>query len=100
MEDGNLHPMFRASQEAINNEEVRKAAQVLAKHNLGVCIPHMHDEETREISPLPSGIVACERDLKVSFEEVTDTVQLTPVAWRWNGTDLEVCSSCCGMAPN
>jgi hypothetical protein len=86
--------------EAVNNKEVQEAAQILAKYNLGICVPHMHDEETGSIIPLPPGIITCERNLKVSFEEMAKTTELSvPVAWKWNGTDIEICYSCCTSGP-
>jgi hypothetical protein len=95
-----MKEFIRETQRALESEEVQQAARVLAKHNLGICIPHIHDQETGALLPLPPGIVACERDLKVSFESVTDIEEtLTPVAWRWNTTAIEVCASCCPSGP-
>jgi len=84
------------SKQTLTDDEVQQAARILAKHGLGICIPHMHDGRTGEIIPLPSGVVACERDLQITFEKIADAQgKMTPVAWRWNAGELEVCANCC-----
>lgn len=88
--------ILKIAQEAINNEEVQEAARTLAKYNLGIFVPHMHDEQTGEILPLPAAVISCERDLKITFLRTADIdTGMEPVAWRWNGSDIEVCASCC-----
>jgi hypothetical protein len=83
-------------QDELAMQEIENASKVLAKYNLGICFPHMHNESNGNILPLPSGIVSKERDLQVSFQAVSHVAQDgIPVAWRWDGTRLEVCGCCC-----
>jgi hypothetical protein len=92
-----MREFIRSAREALSTREIEEVSRVLAKYNLGICVPHMHDEDTGEIVTLPPGIISCERNLKVSFED-SATVKAhstEPVAWRWNGCTLEVCASCC-----
>jgi hypothetical protein len=91
---------IRAKLKTLENDEVKEAARILAKYDLGICLPHTHDPNSGAILPLPSGIVACERDLRVSFESaecLSETV--LPVAWRWTVNGLEPCASCCTAGP-
>lgn len=92
-----MSEIVRLAQEALGTEEIREIAKALAKYNLGICIPHMHAERTGDLVSLPSGIISCERNLKVSFEDtvVTEGQSMAPIAWRWNGVGLEICASCC-----
>lgn len=88
---------IKSAQRALKTEEVRQAAQVLAKYGLGILIPHMHDEKTGEILPLPTNMISCERDLVVSFKRIDHLeVDMVPVAWRWGANGFEICASCCG----
>lgn len=91
-----MSEILRVAQEAINNKEVQEAAQTLAKYNLGIFVPHLHDEQTGEILPLPAAVISCERDLKITFLPSADVdTGMESVAWRWNGREIEVCASCC-----
>src|ERR1044071_8928241 len=97
MEEEAMEAFIKAAQEAVELEEVQQAARVLAKYNLGICVPHIHDQRTGALSPLPTDLVACERDLKISFAHVSETANTAiAVAWRWNRSELEVCANCCG----
>jgi len=88
---------IKLAQEAIKTSEIQQIARILSKHNLGICVPHMHEEETGEIIPLPNGVISCERNLKVSFaDENSEADQgVVPIAWRWNKTGIEICANCC-----
>lgn len=92
-----MSEIVRLAQDASGTKEIREIAEALAKYKLGICIPHMHDEQTGELVALPSGIISCERNLKVSFEDaaVAEGQSMVPIAWRWNGVGLEICASCC-----
>jgi hypothetical protein len=91
-----MNEFLCAAHEAVLKGEIEEVSRVLAKYNLGICVPHMHDE-TGEIVPLPVGVVSCERNLRVSFEEsaLVEAQNMESVAWRWNGVSLETCGSCC-----
>lgn len=95
-----MKALIKAAQEAVNDEEVQQAARTLAKYGLGICIPHMHDEKTGELLPLPTGMISCEQDLKVSFKDIAHLDRgMVPVAWRWGNRGFEVCASCCTSGP-
>lgn len=95
-----MDQIIKSVQEALSNDDVREAAQTLAKYDLGICIPHMHDAQTGELILLPPRVVSSEKDLIVSFVKVSEVRgPMVPVAWRWDGTDLEVCASCCAAGP-
>jgi hypothetical protein len=86
---------IRLAQAAVSTQEIEEISKVLAKYNLGICVPHMHTEAGEELVSLPPGVVALERKLQVSFVDPAIAGDTEPVAWRWNGTRLEVCGSCC-----
>lgn len=89
--------MIQWAHQAVNTQEVQDVARILAKHGLGICIVHMHDHLTGAAIPLPSGTIACERDLRISFERASNLEShMEPVAWRWTPNGIEVCASCCG----
>ena len=59
----------------------------LAQYDLGVCMPHIHDELTGDFAPLPPGFMQVESGLKVSFESSGDVATraetFVPVGWAW-----------------
>ena len=96
-----MKEVFAQAEEFLSTDEGREIAKALAKHGLGICIPHMHEEDSGTPTHLPPGMVSHETNLQVSFVEsqALDPVNAVPVAWRWNGTQIEVCGGCCGMNP-
>lgn len=76
---------LRKAQEAINLPEVQEMLVALAKYNLGICMPHMHDEGTGGFEVLPNDMVQQESGLQVSFVRADDENlnQAVPVAWQW-----------------
>lgn len=92
-----MNEVIRFAKEAVVKEEIQELAKILARYNLGICIPHMHNKQTGELVPLSTGMVSCERNLNVSFEEATvmEDQGMVAVAWRWNGTNMEICANCC-----
>jgi hypothetical protein len=74
------------AQEAIYLPEVQEMLRKLAEYNLGIFMPHMHDDQTGEFQPLPTEVVQVEDGLKVSFRagtEVEDGNQYFPTGWFW-----------------
>lgn len=83
----------RAS-DSVQKPEVQQLIRELAKYDLGVCIPHMHDMVTGSFLPLPRDCVQSENGLKVSFVSSAKVGKSDiPVAWRWND-QLEVAATC------
>lgn len=77
---------LQVAQESIELPEVQEMLRKLSKYNLGIYMPHMHDDQTGAFRPLPSGITQVEDGLRVSFqpeEECTDQPDLSymPVGW-------------------
>lgn len=99
MED-EVHPQIMAAVESVKLPEVKRLIEELAQFDLGVTVPHMHQEDSPfEFDPLPSGMVQKEDEQVVSFvpsAEATD--HDLPVSWRWNGEEVEVVSLCKGGA--
>ncbi len=90
-----MPPRIRAAQAAIYLPEVQDMLRRLSEHDLGICMPHMHDEMTGDFAPLPSGFMQVESGLKVSFEPAGDLVvraePFIPVGWAWrNGESVPV----------
>jgi hypothetical protein len=82
----NLPDELQRAQEALEKDEVREMLRRLAEYNLGIFMPHIHDEESGAFSPLPDGYVQVEEDLKVRFVERAEAENLNsvPVAWVWD----------------
>jgi hypothetical protein len=80
-----MNQMIERAKSATTSPEVVEAMKLLAKHGLGVCMPHAHDANG-DFVELASGIVAYEEDLKVSFYPTgsTPTDKVIAVGWRWN----------------
>ena len=74
------------AQRAINLPEVQEIMCKLSAYNLGIYMPHMHDEKTGAFQVLPAGMTQVEDGLRVSFQSV-DTLGrsgFVPVAWVWH----------------
>ena len=70
----------------------------LSEYDLGICMPHMHDELTGDFAPLPAGSMQVEYGLKVSFESAGDLAEraepFMPVGWAWRGGESVPVSAC------
>ena len=78
---------LRTAQEAIHLPEVQEMLRRLSEYQLGIFMPHMHDEQTGEFQPLPDQVTQVESGLEVSFqptaEIVTQADRFLPVGWVW-----------------
>lgn len=96
-----LPEVLRAAQNAIDLPEVQEMLRKLAEHKLGIYLPHMHDEQTGELRPLPEELMQVESGLEVSFrpkEAIADrTDRFLPVAWVWRA-GAPAASAVCEMA--
>jgi hypothetical protein len=52
-----LPDALRNTQESIDLPEVQEMLRKLSKYNLGISMPHMHNEETGNFQPLPKELV-------------------------------------------
>lgn len=94
---------LRKAQEAINLPEVQDIIKRLATYNLGVCMPHIHDERAGGFKALPEDMVQVESDLRVTFVTRSKAERTTavPVAWQWSGdgvTSGAICISQCEVS--
>lgn len=90
-----LPESLQVAQKAIETEEVQAMITQLAKYNLGVCMPHMHNSGFVE---LPKDMIQVERQLVTSFVHSSEVDQTTmiPVVWRYID-GLVVSASSCSM---
>ena len=83
-----LPQALRTAQEAIHLPEVQEMLRKLSEYRLGICMPHMHDEQTGQFRPLPDDLMQVESGMEVSFqpmEEIAnETDRFLPVGWRWS----------------
>lgn len=61
--------------------------QKLSEYQLGIFMPHTHDEQTGECQPLPAEVMQVESGLAVSFKPTADILsqgdRFLPVGWVW-----------------
>ena len=82
-----LPPALRAAQEAIHLPEVQAMLRRLSEYQLGIFMPHMHNEQTGDFQPLADHLTQVESGLEVSFQPMEDIAHQTdrflPVGWFW-----------------
>ena len=82
-----LPPALRTAQAAMQSAEVQEMLRRLSTHGLGICMPHMHDENTGEFQPLGRRLMQVESCLEVSFQATAEIAsqagRFLPVAWVW-----------------
>jgi hypothetical protein len=82
-----LPTALRTAQDAIHLPEVQAMLQKLSEYQLGIFMPHMHDEQTGEFQPLPVEVMQVESGLAVSFKPTADILshgdRFLPVGWVW-----------------
>jgi hypothetical protein len=95
-----LPPGLRAAQAAMQSQEVQEMLRRLSAHGLGICMPHMHDENTGEFQLLPDELMQVETGLEVSFQVTAEIVlqagRFMPVAWVWRD-GMSMPSAVCEM---
>ena len=93
-----LPQALRIAQDAIGLPEVQQMLRRLSEYNLGIFMPHMHDEKTGEFRSLPDEVIQVESGLGVSFqptEEVaSNTHPLLPVGWSWRAGSVSASAAC------
>jgi hypothetical protein len=82
-----LPQALRTAQEAIHLPEVQEMLRRLSDYNLGIFMPHMHDEHTGKFQPLPDELTQVESGLEVSFQPTDEIANqpdfFLPVGWLW-----------------
>ena len=96
--DSGFPEALRTAQDAIHLPEVQEMLRKLSEYQLGIFMPHMHDERTGEFQTVPDKVMQVESGLEVSFrpmEEIaSQTDRFLPVGWVWRAgasTPLAVC---------
>jgi hypothetical protein len=94
----NLPAELQVAQAAIELPEVQDILRRLADFNLGVYMPHLHENETGRFLPMPEGYIQVEDDLKVTFpteEEIAaDNDPMIQVGWVWRGDGVRGMAKC------
>lgn len=82
-----LPTALKTAQEAMHLPEVQEMLRRLSAFQLGIFMPHRHDEGTGEFQPLPDEVMQVESGRAVSFERLGEIARRTesflPVGWRW-----------------
>lgn len=95
--DSSLPPELMTAQEAINIPEVQEMLRRLSEYNLGIYMPHMHDEQTGQFHPLPDDVVQVEKGLQVSFQtraKMEDPDRYVQIGWVWSKGAVTPSASC------
>jgi len=89
---------LRTAQQSIHLPEVQEMLRRLSEYQLGIFMPHRHDEQTGEFQPLPDEVVQVESGLEVSFQPMQKIAnqidRYLPVGWLWRAgasTPVAVC---------
>ena len=82
-----LPHVLRTAQQSIHLPEVQEMLRRLSEYQLGIFMPHRHDEQTGEFQPLPDEVVQVESGLEVSFQPMQEIAnqadRYLPVGWLW-----------------
>ena len=93
-----IPPSVRRAQTAMQRPEVLAMLRRLSEFDLGIFMPHLHDEQTGDFQSLPDDVLQVESGCKVSFrnrdEIAYQTDRFLPVAWRWRDGALATASAC------
>ena len=93
-----LPPALKAAQAAMQLPEVQDMLRRLSAFQLGIFMPHRHDDGTGEFQPLPDEVTQLESGRAVSFERLDEVARRTesflPVGWRWCGGASTVAAVC------
>ena len=89
---------LRTAQEAIHLPEVQEMLRRLSAYNLGIFMPHMHDQHTGEFQPLRADVTQVESGLEVSFKPTAEIVnqagRFLPVGWLWRAGGATPVTAC------
>jgi len=89
---------LKTAQDAMQLPEVQEMLRRLSDYQLGIFMPHMHDEVGGAFRQLPEGMLQVESGLEVSFQAAeviaNQPSRFLPVAWTWQAgapAPLAVC---------
>ena len=93
-----LPPTLRHAQEAMHFPEVQEMLRRLSEYQLGIFMPHMHDEKTGEFKALPDEVMQVESGLAVTFKRTEEIARqadcFLPVGWVWRAGAATPASVC------
>ena len=93
-----LPPTLKAAQAAMQLPEVQDMLRKLSAYQLGIFMPHQHDDRTGEFQRLPDEVLQVESGRTVSFERLDEIAQRTesflPVGWLWRAGTVNVAAVC------
>ena len=93
-----LPPALKTAQAALQLPEVLDMLRRLSAYQLGIFMPHQHDDSTGEFQPLPNEVMQVESGRAVSFERLDEIARRTesflPVGWRWHAGRVSVAAAC------
>lgn len=93
-----LPPPLRTAQAAMQLPEVQEMLHRLSALQLGIFMPHQHDDATGEFLPLPPDVMQVESGLAVSFQRLDEianqTASFLPVGWLWRDGGPAVAAVC------
>lgn len=99
-----MPPALKRAHAAILLPEVQAMLQRLAEFDLGIFMPHQHDEQTGDFQPLPHNVMQVEAGCKVSFKSaqviLNQEDRYLPVAWRWQAGAAAPASVCEMVIPD
>lgn len=94
----NFPEALMSAQQAMNLPEVQEMLARLSEYNLGILMPHAHNEQTGDFQELPADVVQVESGLEVSFQTTEQLAlqaeRFLPVAWRWHAGAPTLAAAC------
>ena len=91
-------PMMQTAQDAIHLPEVQAMLRRLSDFQLGVFVPHSHDERTGDFRSLPDDVIQVESGLHVSFQPADaiarQAARFLPVGWMWRAGTVAAVAAC------
>lgn len=87
---------LQVAQSAIELPEIQEILQKLSKYNLGITMPHKHNELTGDFESLAENEMQMENDLSVSFMQKEEAAKLNavPVSWMWSENAVTPSQQC------
>ena len=93
-----LPPTLKTAQAAMQRPDVQDMLRRLSAYQLGIFMPHQHDDSTGEFQPLPDEVRQVESGRTVSFERLDEIARRTesflPVGWLWRAGTVTVAAAC------
>ena len=89
---------LRRAQEAMHFPEDQEMLRRLSEYQLGIFMPHMHDERTGGFKVLPDEVMQVESGLAVTFKRTEEMASqancFLPVGWVWRAGAASPASVC------